>query len=101
MVNLVFAFVFLPLLTRPAAPRLATWATNLSVETYRPHETLIITDFERILFPNSALLHIRADQLFTRSPDDSLSVVRRSATMSARTSTGLRPVSTRTTLSFA
>jgi hypothetical protein len=33
VVNLVFAFVFLPLLTRPAAPRLATWATNLSVET--------------------------------------------------------------------
>lgn len=35
--NLVFAFVFLPLLTRPAAPRLATQGINLSVETCRPH----------------------------------------------------------------
>ncbi len=38
MVNEVFfAFVFLPLLTRPAAPRLATCDINLPIETNRPH----------------------------------------------------------------
>ena len=49
-----FAFIVLPLLTRPAAPRLATQAINLPIETNRPHAFLtfaIITDFARNLFP--------------------------------------------------
>lgn len=49
-----FAFIVLPLLTRPAAPRLATQAINLPIETNRPHVRLtvvIITDFVWFLFP--------------------------------------------------
>ena len=63
MLNEVFfAFVFLPLLTRPAVPRLATCDINLPIETNRPHvviprfglvnrRTSIITDFVAKVFP--------------------------------------------------
>ena len=52
--NLVFAFVFLPLLTRPAAPRLATWGSRLTVETCRPHMSLIVPQIQLSLTQRSS-----------------------------------------------